>query len=118
MRLVWLTLALLLPVSAVRINHTIDDTDPRVNYLPSAATALACHGCQDSASMSHYGLNASQLFNRTFSAFLWFSVDGSAIELNFTGASRPRQVARFVAKPTISEASICIPSSQPQLWNF
>ncbi|KAJ7934872.1 hypothetical protein B0H13DRAFT_2305328 [Mycena leptocephala] len=107
----WLPL-FAIAVTAVLTNHTIDDSDPLVRYLPSIEKALVCHGCQDR--VGSWGLYPSEVFDDTVAAFAPAGYGaGLGLELNFTGTAiyifivtTPSGDAAYPSVPAIGEFSM------------
>ncbi|KAJ6502930.1 hypothetical protein C8R47DRAFT_1316869 [Mycena vitilis] len=70
MRACWFLPLLILPVLTAPTNHTLDDIDPSLQYLPlpGGVDNLQCNGCTTAGQRQSYGLDPSLLFDGTFSA--------------------------------------------------
>ncbi|KAJ7635735.1 hypothetical protein DFH06DRAFT_1336380 [Mycena polygramma] len=83
----WLLLVHVLLAAAGQTNHTIDDANSQVDYLPSGFVGMACDGCNDAGAMEEWALDPTKLENGTFSAFLppgLSSKGDTAMEFSFT----------------------------------
>ncbi|KAF7328573.1 hypothetical protein MVEN_02545300 [Mycena venus] len=79
----WLLPLVILGISAVPTNRTVDDADPLVKYSRQGiADDRDCHGCSGTA----HGLDDTQLFNHTVSVFFAsqnLTSAGPAVQISF-----------------------------------
>ncbi|KAJ7676656.1 hypothetical protein DFH06DRAFT_1168764 [Mycena polygramma] len=119
MRACWFLPVFILPVLTVPTNHTLDDIDPSLQYLPLPAGAdnLQCLGCQTPEDFQRYGLDPSQLFDGTFSAFplpegitnFVLPPGDPGVLLKFTGTA----IYLFIAVPNST-----VSQSEQIIYNF
>ncbi|KAF7328572.1 hypothetical protein MVEN_02545200 [Mycena venus] len=78
----WLLPLMILRISAVPTNRTVDDADPLVQYFESG---IDCHGCSGTA----YGLDDTQLVNHTVSVVIAPNLASArpAVQISFTGTA-------------------------------
>ncbi|KAJ6585914.1 hypothetical protein B0H19DRAFT_1228129 [Mycena capillaripes] len=83
----WLLPLVILGISAVPTNRTVDDGDPLVQYLePGIAADSYCHRCSGTV----YGLDNTQLVNHTVSVFTAprnLASARPAVQISFTGTA-------------------------------
>ncbi|KAJ7618203.1 hypothetical protein DFH06DRAFT_100050 [Mycena polygramma] len=87
MRSFWFLLVPVLLVAAGQTNHTLDDANTQVEYLPSGSVGMSCDGCSDADNLKIWALDASKLQSGTFSAFPppGDNIGDTGMQFSFTG---------------------------------